>query len=133
MQEEIISVKTAKLAAKKGFNVPCFYSVDGDNNVFELELDFIGNGYTETVLELLDDGEYLAPTQSLLQKWLREEHNLYVMPIFNQGLSEQINCKIFKKAEGDLSECLGAYKGFSSYEEALEVGLFETLRLLYDE
>ena len=125
MKEQLISFKTAKLAKERGFNWKTSQCYTAPNSKTGL-LSALGHLRDWNKKSMVSVS---APTQSLLQRWLREEHNLYVMPIFNQGLSEQINCKVFKKTEGNLPEYLGAYKGFSSYEEALEEGLYGALNL----
>ena len=74
MKESIISYKLAKLADDKGFDlsetsrIPFYYNENGK------ELFYTEKDYTCIV----------APTQSLLQKWLREKYNIevYVLPIF---------------------------------------------------
>lgn len=72
MEEQLITFETAKLAKDKGFDWIIsddkFYDYSG-------ELDFTFQGYDEGVTE---NGRTPAPTQSLLQKWLREEHEIYI-------------------------------------------------------
>ena len=75
-------------------------------------------GYFET---------FSAPTQSLLQKWLREEHNIfaYCLPCeHNKGWYWQIT--IFPE------DCITDFEleKNKSYEQALEDGLFEALKLI---
>lgn len=64
-------------------------------------------------------------TQSLLQKWLREEHNLYVNHLLSPA---GIYIEIFKYGKCILT--LGADGGYLNYEEALEIGLQEALKLI---
>ena len=72
--------------------------------------------------------EYVsAPSQSLLQKWLREKHNIHVW-------CELLDRKnIYRAKVCDNSPSL-KYYGFwddkRSYEEALEIGLQEALKLI---
>lgn len=64
------------------------------------------------------------PTQSLLQKWLREVHNLYVAVPYIWAY------KIFN-IQKDNDEDLGnSIISYASYEEALEAGLIEALKLI---
>ena len=64
-----------------------------------------------------------APTQSLLQKWLREEHQLYVL--INYVNKEQFNWEINMFQHGEYG--IG-FRG--NYEEALEAGLLTALKLI---
>lgn len=71
IHEQICTFEVAKLAREKGFNVQTFdwYDYTGNYNkgFFPHELH-----------ECPRYKEYYAPTQSLLQRWLREEKGLYV-------------------------------------------------------
>jgi hypothetical protein len=77
MKEEIITFTTAKLAKEKGF----ITDVEGMswigtcyNKEGRLDDDF----FDENGKELNTYFKYLAPTQSLLQRWLREKYNLFI-------------------------------------------------------
>ena len=72
MEEQLISFETAKLAKEKGFDWICrvFYE-DWDNNELHEPIspsDFNNEHVWEKTIS--------APTQSLLQKWLREVHDI---------------------------------------------------------
>lgn len=78
MKDTIITFETAKLAYEKGFNlndkgyyVP-MYCVDGELMKEKL-------GYQNELPETFEKGFIIAPTQSLLQKWLREKHNIFIV------------------------------------------------------
>lgn len=112
--DKLISFETAILAKEKGFNEVCLnnYALDG-------------NSYDRKPVGLS------APTQSLLQDWLREKHNIYIviLPTINM-------CWAFKIINiGNENIELPPYDGvdaydYSVYEEALEAGLFEGLKLI---
>lgn len=89
-----------------------------------------------------------APTQSLLQKWLREEHEIQVYATMESlgsdewGYSYEINYlpKEHQNAKRRVCrfEYIDSYKEFGStyegawdtYEEALESALLEALKLI---
>lgn len=73
MQEQLISFDTAKLAKKKGFHY-MKANIYGDNMAYHLD-----NGQLTTA-QLANSviGYILAPTQSLLQKWIRKKHLLHI-------------------------------------------------------
>lgn len=119
MKDELIKLETAVLAKEKGFNGIC---IDA--------FMFRGQSIRTTRLRdwNSDDKEiYSAPTQSLLARWLREKHNIYLESALT-----------FNRSYGFIG-----YKGANpqssfvtddgSYEEALEYGLVEALNLIKTE
>lgn len=108
MKEQIIEYETAKLAKEKGFNIESLYTNEDLPSI-------------ENIKEY-----YLAPTQSLLQKWLREVHiiNCFVIPYIT--LEDVKYCYIiFNNKEEQLYN-----EDFKTYEEALEKGLQLGLQLI---
>lgn len=77
---------------------------------------------------LYDKNVYIAPTQSLLQKYLREIHDIHIQihTFTNQPVGEEIweNCY---QAFVDFN---GLHPYYKTYEEALEVSLQESLNLI---
>lgn len=150
MREEIITFKTAKLAKEKGFNVEVTHCYGGDyNDRYELkEYNSLCTGNNgEMIHRMTGDSEYLwlcktdfnndgfdsysAPTQSLLQKWLREKHKIHITigPWFGRDEHFRFTiepiCIIGEFTFEDISE-----EDFESYEEALEKALQEALKLI---
>ena len=68
MEEQLISFETVKLAKDKGFDVDKYLSID-DENPKNINSNYNPQNYQPW---------YLNITQSLLQKWLREEHNIHI-------------------------------------------------------
>lgn len=69
-----------------------------------------------------------APTQSLLQKWLREIHNIHVSSFEDYG--KTVLLIHYYDHENSRVE-LWSYKGpYDTYEEALEKGLLGALKLI---
>ena len=84
------------------------------------------------------------PTQSLLQKWLREKHNLHIQ--INNTVLQNLVTKKYNWAVGFLGQFDFAKIGvkvwefddtedaiklfYNKYEEALEVALIEALKLV---
>jgi len=124
MRETLITFETAKLAKEKGFNwgSKCYYS-DGSFQDRE-KLD----NYNHPMF--IDGDDYLvsAPTQSLLQKWLREVHNLHI----------GVEPETFNSETDYISEIIMLPRNFlkyrgKTYEEALEIALKSALILIKDE
>ena len=64
-----------------------------------------------------------APTQSLLQKWLREKHNIHLIAYKNINIDGYDWC--FITTDGITN--INSYK---TYEDAYEIGLREALKLI---
>lgn len=109
MEEQLITWETAKLAKEKGFNIKCNYHYDRKELIFNHN---IRNSQFE-------DDECSATTQSLLQKWIRERHKIIVsVDITERG-------EYFISVTG-----LGMYGKFKTWEQALEEGLYDALKLI---
>ena len=122
MEEELVSFKTAKLAKEKGFNIEIKYYYDF-KKFGKRPLGFFGklnaNDLTQwdNTLKQNKPAEYIsAPTQSLLQKWLREVHKIIIII----DLEVQSKKYYFKIYSG-ISIFEGYY--YNTYEECLEVAL----------
>lgn len=120
IHDEICTYEVAKLAKEKGFpqdpdkNDHCvMYCWDGLRNIHPL-----GAWIVWEMEEYSHDNLYAAPTQSLLQRWLREEKGLHItVPFDNNEFWWQI-----KNLENGNSE-YGEVEDFPTYELALEDAL----------
>lgn len=81
MEDEIVSFETAMLLKEKGFNEPCSYFYE-DNELYKLAYyhgdgtGFVRNNSPINDRLLCEEMQCTAPTQSLAQKWLREDRNI---------------------------------------------------------
>lgn len=126
MKEQIIEFYTAKLAKDKGFDWKVTHHYR-DGGHYEKELIYGGSPYNmndEEEQKLWSINLYSAPTQSLLQKWLRDEHGI---DIEIEHIDRVNWCY---KCGREYSDNLGGYQDFKTYEEALEAGLLESLKLI---
>lgn len=128
--EQLVSFETAKLAKEKGLTYR------------EIGLSYRPNG--EITYGKNDDVFYPAPTQAQFQKWLRVKHNIFVY--VKSGYTQEIkNDKLIYsfKPSIEVIEIIGdnlfhselKYEMFlnlepMSYEDALEIGLQEALKLI---
>jgi hypothetical protein len=135
MKDELVTFPTAKLAKEKGFNEFCIYSwyknIEGKYNIITDYNDPDKNS------ELFDDN-YTIPTQSLLQRWLREVHGLHISFGFvyaaSEGKFHGFLCTI-RSLNTDMNDKTpikrgigGNFEGrYYTYEEALELALQEAL------
>lgn len=129
MEDTLISFKTAKLAKKKGFDVPCtwFYSSTGDKNQGWLR-DMKTNWNSWPITRIS------ASTQSLLAKWLREKHDIIVQSeVFDRGFLVRAKfCyqwRIYNKSDAADKTYVSSDE-WRTYEESMEFGLNTALRLI---
>jgi hypothetical protein len=130
MKDELISFETAKLAKEKGFKLqsnPFGYVTKFYNHNTGALLSYGRTGRTDL------SKAYYAPTQSLLQKWLREEYNIFVFvePTLGEDLG-MFAVYATDKEQNDLKLNLGYESSYQAktYEEALEKGLYQALLLI---
>ncbi len=124
MEEKLITFETAKLAKENGFDViqtygqaSSLYNNDGKHTYY-MNYGFMYSG--------LNEGYISAPTQSFLQKWLRENFEIIVLVEYIYD-DEKNWYYTFPSNPRELSED----EYFDTYEEALESGLQEALKLIY--
>lgn len=112
MEDQLIKFETAKLAKEKGFTQDKHFYPKYSNDNF---LEYVN----------FKDG-ISAPTQSLLQKWLREIHKIYasVQPVIYTG------DEVASYYQPLLANCSVGKERYKTYEDALEIALFEGLKLI---
>ena len=131
MTEEIVTFKTAKLAKEKEFanKTPHKLRRDYYNHLGGLNGDVTEYVKAYVAKEKTEKYNTIdAPTQSLLQKWLREKHEIHIEIIPDESdpksIWHTIVYPLFCLAEPSFE---GA---FVTYEEALEEGLQEALKFI---
>lgn len=106
MKETLVSFKTAELAEEKGFNE-----------------DY-----------LVDPKMVLRPTQSLLQKYLREKYSIFIEIRHCFKDLTKYTFHVYTTWEEYMEKLKKAFKNempiCNTYEEALEEGLYEALKLI---
>ena len=132
MEDTRVTFETAKLAKEKGFfqetnrlEIP-YYNYKGEfkGDVSDWRIRKYIRGEDTSDIEFVS-----APTQSLLAKWLREEHNIHVTSQI--GNLDFINTYHYEIRYIDKNKFKCKVKGnFKTYEEAYEIGLQEALKLI---
>lgn len=126
VKEELISKETALLAKEAGYD----YTILGNKWLIETMSEEAKKSYHDPVW-LIEKG--LGPTQSLMQKWLREEHNIFInIHTLKYGWNSKVmHTYSIRRCESKLDKYL-TYRtdNYLSYEEALEHALQKTLKLL---
>ncbi len=111
-EDDLVTYETALLAREKGFDIDCGWKIR------KLE----DGSFTHTNCSDLGIEQ---PTQSLLQKWLREKHHKRV-EVKSYFVTELM---YFVSINTD-SKDYQFDKEFQTYEKALEFGLFECLQIV---
>lgn len=111
--DELVSFETAKLAKEKGFDVQTFDWYDYTGNYHK-------GFYPHELHECPRYKEYYAPTQSLLQRWLRDKKNIdiAIVPLFT-GVYAYIVYNIHCRD----NRVENTNAGYAAYELALEDAL----------
>ncbi len=129
LKEDLISFETAKLAKRAGF------WFDGNtNNWLDTTLPYLKDGTRR--IDFTYHGEYYsAPTQSLLLKWLREQHGMLVESHYKTFGVKSCNgyfylCATKKDWKTDNYFGRTIFEGYEKYEQALEVGLQVGLKIV---
>ncbi len=135
MTDQLVSFETAKLAKEKGFDEDITKAYDekgiigfksycySTSGVFYKTND-LSKKQPEEVRSLVGLSLISAPTQSLLQKWLREIQRMDIVVNVN-AVTNEYRCTIPRFILGDWKS-----NNHNTYEEALEEGLFVALKLL---
>lgn len=121
MKEQLITFETAKLTKEKGFSEFTYtvYNENGKSFVFN-------SGFLSRATRIP------APTQSLLQKWLREKHNIVVwLKPYHAELNGYYsdNWSVYID-DSHGRHLITDYIYVHGYEKALEKGLQEALKLI---
>lgn len=125
MKEQLITFETAKLAKERGFD-----DVRTNHLPYMLEGDDEGCIGASIYCKVYAN----CCTQSFLQKWLREVHNIDVFINRDGMFKKESYCIFIHDNIKDISRLRpldnDVFSGYSTYEEALEVGLQEALKLV---
>lgn len=127
IEEKLIEYSTAKLAKEKGFNhikANCF----GDNMVYQLPEGILINALNGNTTS----GYILAPTQSLLAKWLREVHNIHIEISFGHNEEDTWYDYYIHTIKLGFEDSIlyESTAGIMNYEACLEEALIHALNMI---
>lgn len=155
--DQIISWETAKLAKEKGFNIPVsryyrdeklivnFEDSGCNEESYYFDADSLNENWNDGRVVNKDNNScwgctkpsymnvYSASTQALLQRWLREVHNLHIQICIGTTIDKPTKCWVYY-IQNDKGRTIqwntNSDEVFNSYEEALEQGLINALNLI---
>jgi len=140
MKEELITYNTAKLAKEKGFDEPSRHYIWSDKTTIQNVIESSTRGVPfkqEEFTSVVGRKKVYTisiPTQSLLQRWLREEHKIEVSISWEQNMNWFYSIMWLWGTNAmitlELDDINNTKSGYKTYEEALEQGLIEALKLI---
>ncbi|MBU3813528.1 MAG: hypothetical protein H9791_03345 [Candidatus Bacteroides intestinipullorum] len=122
IEEQFVSLDTARMLKEAGFNVPCRYSYDN-----------VGGFRWSKIGESTPKGWVPCPTQALAARWLREVHRISVDAEF---MAPSTNIDVWKYFIGKMDDMIWpgdfetSERTYAIYEEAMEAGLREAVKLI---
>ena len=126
MTEEFVTLETAKLLKEKGFNWKCERTISCDNIIRRYDIPQSMSCCTEIDNEPV---EFLCPTLYVAQKWLRDTKCLHIEIGYMYG-----NYWLYDILTIPTHDLIGLSDRpiirYNTYEEALEAGLQEALKLI---
>jgi len=142
MKEQLVSFETAKLAKEKGFNIRIVArygkgksekkvrlhesNTDYDSEC-NIEWDWnnnSGNGIASPYPNEELRGQCSAPTQNFLIQWLREKHNIHLVPDL-KWIKNGWTLDAYSTIDSSQLFTVRGYQKYKNYEEVLEIGLQE--------
>lgn len=133
IEEQFVSFDTARMLKEAGFDAPCRGVYVTDRTGYYEFREYDNKQTKDDLCWNTEDGfqyEYLAPTQALAARWLREVHKIHVgadMAYSKLVAEKWIYLIRFTDSIGNPYKCVG---WFNDYEEALEAGLQEAIKLI---
>ena len=129
IEESYVSFETARMLKEEGFNVPCRGVYVTDRTGYYEFREYDNKQTADDLCWNTEDGfqyEYLAPTQALAARWLREEHHIFIMltPVIQGWMYDLFDLKKHQYIlcnEDAMTE---------SYEVAFETALREAIKLI---
>ena len=129
IEESYVSFDTARMLKEAGFDARCY-----------VQYSDIGVQWDSTSPSNFnaDDWAYSCPTQALAARWLREAHGIHVViteEAYTNGINYLWQVLIYNPLSVDCwdNKSTGMYGDngeYKTYEEALEAGLQEAIKLI---
>ena len=124
IEDEYVSFETAKLLKEAGFDVPCFNQYTERGTIWHCDCPENFNK-SQCVTS--------CPTQALAARWLREVHRIVVDVAY---IPPHVGRDVWQYFVGGMDDMvwLGDYepsdRKYETYEEAIEAGLQEAIKLI---
>ena len=124
IEEQFVSFDTARMLKEAGFDVPCFNQYTERGTIWHCDCP-----------ENFNKSQCATsrPTQALAARWLREVHRIVVDVAY---IPPHVGRDVWQYFVGGMDDMVwpGDYepsdRKYETYEEAMEVGLQEALKLI---
>ena len=130
--EQFVSFDTAKLLKEAGFNVPCRGVYVTDRTGYYEFREYDNKQTADDLCWNTEDGfqyEYLAPTQALAARWLREVYNVAIYSLYDDDM-EQWFYVVDAFTKNPVINGFQSGSEYDDYESAFEDGLREAIKLI---
>lgn len=114
IHEQICTYEVCQLAKEKGFPLQKVIKQDGRAFFYELP---------QSHPDWANCDAWYLPTQSLLQRWLREEKGLHIAVFPNMANSFEFDYIVYNKGDKFWNPIYTVHSDFATYELALEDAL----------
>lgn len=138
MQDEIVKYATARLAKAKGFDENCNLFYDKKTVLYGHPENMGCNSLSEFPIFCCS-----APTQTLLQRWLRENHRIEcsaAVNFYNKSKKlgyyysidrfNSVDIHDGKDYDFDQLNLIGDKQAYNTFEDALEIAIVLSLKLI---
>ena len=124
--EDYVSYEVAKLLKEKGFDWRC------NSHYWSQDLDTLRYSDYPQNWNCASDDWYSCPTHQMAMKWLREEHNIFIViePYMYDYINEKNSSYVTSLWQGDNYYENITSKDYPTYEQAVEAALKYSLENL---
>ena len=132
IEEQFVSFDTARMLKDAGFDVPCRGVYVTDRTGYYEFREYDNKQTADDLCWNTEDGfqyEYLAPTQALADKWLREMYNVAIYSLYDDDM-EQWFYVVDAFTKNPVINGFQSGSEYDDYESAFEDGLREAIKLI---
>ena len=130
--EQFVSFDIARMLKEAGFDVPCRGVYVTDRTGYYEFREYDNKQTTDDLCWNTEDGfqyEYLAPTQALAARWLREVYNVAIYSLYDDDM-EQWFYVVDAFTKNPVINGFQSGSEYDDYESAFEDGLREAIKMI---
>ena len=132
IEEQFVSFDTARMLKEARFDVPCRGVYVTDRTGYYEFREYDNKQTADDLCWNTEDGfqyEYLAPTQALAARWLREVYNVAIYSLYDDDM-EQWFYVVDAFTKNPVINGFQSGSEYDDYESAFEDGLREAIKLI---
>ena len=120
IEEQFVSLDTARMLKEAGFDVPCFNQYTERGTVWHCDCP---ENFNKSQCATS------CPTQDLAARWLREVYNVAIYSLYDDDM-EQWFYVVDAFTKNPVINCFQSGSEYDDYESAFEDGLREAVKLI---